>query len=84
MYWDIKKATYKKHLNIDLEFVDGLKGEVIFKEINLKGVFEPLKKIEEFKKFSIGNSQTIEWECGVDVAPDRLHHDIKENGICIL
>ena len=39
MYWDIKKAIYKNHLNIEIEFVDGLKGEVVFKEDNLRGVF---------------------------------------------
>ena len=84
MYWDIKKAIYKNRLNIEVEFVDGLKGEVIFKEDNLRGVFEPLKNDNEFKKFFIGNGNTLVWDCGVDVAPDRLHHDIKVNGICII
>ena len=84
MYWDIKKVLYKKHLALEVEFLDGLKGEVHFKKKNLIGVFEPLNKEEEFKKFFIGNGHTIVWDCGVDVAPDRLHKDIKDNGICIL
>ena len=84
MYWDIKKAIYKNHLNIEIEFVDGLKGEVVFKEDNLRGVFEPLKNNDEFKSFFIGNGNTLVWKCGVDVAPDRLHYDIKTNGICII
>ncbi|MED7789466.1 DUF2442 domain-containing protein [Francisella sp. 19X1-34] len=84
MYWDIKNIKYRKHLNLAIEFEDGLKGEVIFKEENLTGVFEPLRNNKEFRKFFIGNGDTIVWDCGVDVAPDRLHHDIKNSGVCIL
>ncbi|QIV95292.1 DUF2442 domain-containing protein [Allofrancisella frigidaquae] len=74
----------KKHLKLEIEFADGLKGELCFNEENLKGVFEPLKKTDEFRKFFIGNGKTIVWDCGVDVAPDRLHNDIKNKGYCIL
>ncbi|OIN82916.1 DUF2442 domain-containing protein [Francisella sp. TX07-6608] len=84
MYWDIKKVNYKQHLKLEVEFVDGLKGDVCFAIDNLRGVFEPLKNTAEFKKFFIGNGHTIVWDCGVDVAPDRLHKDIKNKGVCIL
>jgi hypothetical protein len=84
MYWSVKNISYKKHLNLEVEFFDGLKGDLIFNENNLYGVFEVLKNKDEFKKFHIGNGNTVVWDCGLDVAPDRLHYDIKNNGICIL
>ena len=49
MYWSVKNISYKKHLNLEVEFFDGLKGDLIFNENNLYGVFEALKN-EELKK----------------------------------
>lgn len=54
--------------------------ELIQKEIDLEdylcsksdfGVFAPLKNVEFFKNFHI-NSNTLEWENGADIAPERL------------
>jgi hypothetical protein len=36
-----------------------------------KGIFASLRKMENFKKFKI-NANTIEWENGADIAPERF------------
>ncbi len=72
MLLKIIDAQYVKGYEIELTFSDGVKKTIDLKE-SLKGpVFEPLKKITAFKKFSV-NRWTIEWENGADFAPEYLY-----------
>jgi hypothetical protein len=37
-------------------------------------VFEPLRDVEEFKKFRLSDTlHTVTWENGADIAPEALH-----------
>lgn len=68
----VTDAKYLNDYGIELVFNDGLKGIVNLKD-SLKGkVFEPLKNIDYFKKFT-RNGWTIEWDCEADFAPEYLH-----------
>jgi hypothetical protein len=72
----VVKARYIEDYKIEFQFNDG-----IIKTIDLSGeiygeVFEPLKDIEKFKKFSL-NAFTIEWENGADFAPEFLYQSGK-------
>lgn len=75
----VTNAEYIKGYSIELTFNDGLKGVVDLKDSFRGPVFEPLKKVENFKKFRL-NRWTIEWECGADLAPEFLYDlAIKQN-----
>jgi len=65
-------ARYIEGYKIEFQFSDGK-----IKIIDLSGeiygeVFEPLKDLEYFKRFSL-NPFTIEWENGADFAPEYLY-----------
>ncbi len=71
MFLEITKANYLGDYMLHLWFNNGKQ-----KIVNLKNqlelpVFRPLKDIDKFKKFSI-KFNTIEWENGADIAPERL------------
>lgn len=68
----VVKARYIEGYKIEFQFNDGkIKTIDLSKEIYGE-VFEPLKDIEIFKKFSL-NPFTIEWENGADFAPEYLY-----------
>lgn len=72
MFLEIIKAEYIDNYRIKLWFNDG-KVKIADLADSLKGiVFEPLKELEFFKKFSI-KFNTIEWENGADFAPEYLY-----------
>ena len=74
----VSEATYVKDLIIRIRFVDGVEGE-----INLKGelegeIFEPLKDVEYFKKFTVHHElHTLTWPNGADFAPEFLYDKVK-------
>lgn len=68
----VVKARYIEGYKIEFQFNDG-KIKTIDLSTEIYGeVFEPLKDIEIFKKFSL-NPFTIEWENGADFAPEYLY-----------
>lgn len=72
MFLEIVKVEYLDNYRIKLWFNDG-KVKIVDLADSLKGlVFEPLKDLEFFKKFSI-KFNTIEWENGADFAPEYLY-----------
>lgn len=76
MKWDIEDAKYLEGYRIQLTFRDGKVG-VIDLQNSLNGtIFEPLKDIENFKKFSIHPEiKILTWENGADIAPEFAYEN---------
>lgn len=75
MLKDIVKVKPLNDFHLQLEFEDGMKGEVdIRKLIKFTGVFEPLKDEEFFVKVDVNAEWgTIFWPNGADLDPDVLY-----------
>ena len=71
MFIEVVKAEYVDDYRIKLWFNNNVTNVVDLKS-SLKGlVFEPLKDLDYFKKFSV-KYNTVEWENGADFAPEYL------------
>lgn len=71
----ITRAKYVDKYKIDLSFSNGFSAIVDLKDkifSDHRKVFEKLQNVDFFKKFA-KNRWTIEWENGVDLAPEFLH-----------
>ena len=68
---EVIKAEYVDNYRIRLWFNNSVTKVVDLKS-SLKGVvFEPLKDLEFFKRFTV-KFNTVEWENGADFAPEYL------------
>jgi hypothetical protein len=69
----IKSVHHVEAFRIWVSFDDGIAGEIDLAN-SLNGViFEPLKKIDGFKKVSIDPElETVVWPNGADLAPEFL------------
>jgi len=75
MILNIIQANYIDDFKVKVLFNDGLEKIVDLKNyINSKKhpFFQPLKQVEEFKKFRI--HKTLVWDSGADIAPEYLHN----------
>ena len=71
MFTEVIKAEYVDGFRIRLWFNNHVT-KIVDLSTSLKGkVFEPLKDVEYFKRFTI-KYNTIEWENGADFAPEYL------------
>ena len=69
---EVIKADYLDGYRLRLRFSNG-ETRIADIESSLTGpVFQPLKDIEYFKKFSIPFN-TVQWENGADFAPEYLY-----------
>jgi hypothetical protein len=83
MYYDVTKVQPMDMLKLAVEFADGTRGEVEFKETHLYGVFDKLRDPKVFQAVSC-NSGFVEWPGDVDLAPDAMYEAIKETGRWVL
>ncbi len=72
MFLEVTKAKYLDGYRIMLLFNNGERRIVDLSQSLNGKVFEPLKDIGYFKRFSI-KFNTIEWENGADFAPEYLY-----------
>mgnify|MGYP000560237011 CR=1 FL=1 len=73
MILNIIKAEYIQEFTVKIWFNDGLEKIVDLKNyIHTKKhpFFQPLKQIDEFKKFHV--HKTLVWDNGADIAPEYL------------
>ena len=71
---EVMQAQYQDGYKIWLEFNDGVSGVVDLSEVLWGPMFEPLKDIEQFKRFSVSRIlHTLVWENDADLAPEFLH-----------
>lgn len=71
----LTKVTEAKYINgykIDLKFNDGKRKIVDLKDELWGEIFNPLKDMSYFKKFTL-NPFTIEWDNGADFSPEFLY-----------
>ncbi|MDX1561489.1 MAG: DUF2442 domain-containing protein [Gammaproteobacteria bacterium] len=73
MITHINKAKYLRDFRVWLEFDDGVSGEVDL-SAEFKGpVFEPLRRVEYFRRFLLHPElKTLVWPNGADFAPEFL------------
>jgi len=71
-------ARYVDRYTIWLKFNDGAEGEVDLKDELWGPIFEPLKSIDRFRKFSLHpDLHTITWENGADFSPEFLRSSLR-------
>jgi hypothetical protein len=58
-----------------LEFSDGTKGNIDFNGLLEGQVFQPLKDVKQFIQFAL-TDYTLEWNHGVDIAPEYLRDQV--------
>ncbi len=78
MILHVKEAKYLHDYVIWVKFNNGAAGEINLQNELYGEMFESLKKIDNFMKFSIDpEMETIVWENGADLAPEFLYENIK-------
>ena len=73
MHYNVVDARYVKDYVIWLRFQDGSEGEVDLSSELWGPVFEPLKDLNIFKKFTLAEYGTLVWPNGADIAPEFLY-----------
>jgi hypothetical protein len=73
----IEDSKYLDGHKVWLKFSDGKEGEVDLQNELQGRVFEPLKKINYFREFSL-EGHTLTWPNGADFAPEYLHSTTKQ------
>ncbi|MDR1737473.1 MAG: DUF2442 domain-containing protein [Candidatus Symbiothrix sp.] len=68
----VKDAKYLDGYRISVLFSDDIRKTVDLTNQLYGEVFEPLKDINKFKRFSVSD-WTVEWENGADYAPEFLY-----------
>lgn len=70
----LKSIEYLGGYRLYLEFEDGKKGEIDLQDQLWGHVFEPLRELDEFKRFEVHpEMQTLTWPNGADLAPEYLY-----------
>ena len=71
MFLHVIDAEYDEKYILKVKFNNGAEGIVDLEEDLYGEVFEPLKDVEQFRKFTL-TGRTIEWPNGADFAPEYL------------
>lgn len=78
MDYHVMEARYVGGYVIWLRFRDGTVGEVDLSRELWGEVFEPLRDLDYFKKFTIDpEGRTLVWPNGADFAPEFLHEAVR-------
>ncbi len=69
----VTRIQIKGDYRLEVEFSDGVRGEVDLSDRLFGPVFEPLRDPEIFRKARVDDFGAISWPNGADLAPDALH-----------
>ena len=83
MPWRIVAMTVLDDRALEVRFVDGTEGTVRFKPGFYRGVFSHLLDSAAFAQVRV-EMGAVTWPGELDLAPDRMHQDIKKHGECVL
>lgn len=72
MFLHLTEAAYLEDYKLKLKFNNGAEGIVDLEKELYGEVFEPLKDVNLFQKFTL-TGRTIEWSTGADFAPEYLY-----------
>ena len=76
----ITDARHIEKYRIWIKFNDGSEGEVDLKDELWGPIFEPLKDVNQFRKFSVHPElHTITWDNGADFSPEFLRSTFRAN-----
>lgn len=84
--WRVTKVKALEGFKLDVEFVDGLKGQVCMRDRVFSpkaGVFAKLKDKDFFNQVFVEYGATT-WPGELDLAPDAMHDAIEKHGQWIL
>jgi hypothetical protein len=81
--WRIVDMQLLKDRAMQVRFVDGVEGVVRFGPNFYRGVFAHLVDDDRFAEASV-EMGAVTWPGELDLAPDRMHHDIVTHGECLL
>ena len=76
-------VTVSGELTLQVQFADGVRGNVKFLPSHLKGVFEPFKNPKFFAQAYVEHSAVMR-PGEPNLAPDAMYDEVKQNGIWIL
>lgn len=78
MNYRLLEARYVRKYIVWLKFSDGVEGQIDLENELYGPVFEPLRNIEEFRKFSVDPElHTLVWQNGADISPEFLHDNLR-------
>jgi hypothetical protein len=74
----IVEARYISGFKVWIRFSDGVEGDVDLLPELTGPIFEPLRKVEEFRRFSLHPElHTLIWPNGADLAPEFLRDKLR-------
>lgn len=76
MFVHVVEARHVRNYTVWLRFSDGVCGEVDLSEELDGPVFEPLRDVDQFKRFTLA-LHTLTWENGADFAPEFLREHVR-------
>ena len=84
--WRVVSVRVLDGYRLSARFVDGTEGEVDLSRLVMgerAGVFEALRDPAVFAQAHIEYG-AVTWPGEIDIAPDAMHHEIKQNGKWVL
>ncbi len=84
--WRLAKVTPLANYTLEVEFIDGTHGLVEMQQriiSNKAGVFAKLKDLTIFNQVYLEYG-AVTWPGEIDLAPDAMYDEIKQNGVWIL
>jgi hypothetical protein len=83
MKWDVIEVKLTGEFAISVRFKDGVEGIVKFLPTAFQGVFSHLSDISQFQQVRVVDG-VVTWPGELDLAPDAMHDEIKQNGQWLL
>ena len=81
--YDVIRVAPVDRVRLEVEFADGLTGEVEFEDSFFHGVFEVIRDPDRFSEVHCRHG-FVEWPGDLDLAPDAMYDAIKSNGRWVL